>query len=77
MVYKHGVELRPAKKYRLKTWVKVTLSVLAIAAASVACVLAVKAWANNRHYWYQECDQAYGYTTDYYTCRNYHIRGSK
>ena len=27
--------------------------------------------------WYKECDSAYGYTTDYYTCRNYHIKGSK
>ena len=27
--------------------------------------------------WYKECDSAYGYTTDYYTCRNYYIKGGK
>ena len=27
--------------------------------------------------WYQECDAHYGYTTDYYTCRLYHIRGGE
>lgn len=77
MVHKHGIELRPAKKYKLRTWVKVTLATLAIAGACAAVALGVKAWADKQHDWYQECDQAYGYTTDYYTCRNYHIHGSK
>lgn len=76
-VYKHGIDIRPAKKLRLKRWVKVTLGVVAVAAACAVTVFAIGKWADNQHDWYQECDQAYGYTTDYYTCRNYHIRGGK
>lgn len=58
---------------RLKGWVKVTLAFI----AGVLFTLAVQAWSERSERWYQECDAYYGYTTDYYTCRLYHIRGGE
>ena len=61
------------KKRRLKGWVKITLAFI----AGVVFTLAIQAWCERSEQWYEECDNYYGYTTDYYTCRLYHIRGGE
>lgn len=58
---------------RLKGWVKIALAFI----AGVLFTLAVQAQSERSERWYQECDAHYGYTTDYYTCRLYHIRGGE
>lgn len=49
------------------------VSVLAIAGLALGIAKA----SERSERWYQECDAHYGYTTDYYTCRLYHIRGGE
>lgn len=57
----------------LKPWVKVVLAFLAGLLVGALVYLVASSVASSEA-WYQECDQALGYTTDYYTCRLYHIR---
>ncbi len=61
----------------LKGWVKMTLTFV----AGVIFTLTVSAIATDLRErsdrWFEECDSYYGYTTDYYTCRQYHIRGGE
>lgn len=66
------IKLTPIKTV-LRPWVKVVLAFLAglLVGALTYCVAHS---ISTSEAWYQECDQALGYTTDYYTCRLYHIR---
>ena len=62
-------------RLKLRPWVKMTLAFI----AGVIFTLAVSTIASDLRersdQWFEECDAHYGYTTDYYTCRLYHIRG--
>ena len=61
------------KRYRLKKEVKAVLVSLLVVACTVLCGM----WLAKEHArmsnWWNECDEHYGYATDYYTCRTYHI----
>lgn len=61
------------KHYRLKSGWIFLLGLLAGALLFVG----FRALNESYEHWYSECDEAYGYTTNYYTCRLYHIRGGK
>ena len=55
------------KKYRLKKWVKVTISVFIILA------LLVKKGVNDFEDLAKQCDKEYGYTCTYYDIRQYSL----
>ncbi len=58
-------------KRRLKKWVKVMLVVIAIG----GFYLMIGDIAKEYDEMYRRCDEAKGYTCDYYTARQYAIRG--
>lgn len=61
------------KHYRLKReWIFV-LGLL----GGVLLAVGLRVVSDMSARWYAECDTAYGYTTDYYACRQYHIHGGK
>ena len=67
-------EIRKVTKLKPLAWFLLgAASVLAIA----GLVLGMAKMSERSERWYQECDAHYGYTTDYYTCRLYHIRGGE
>lgn len=66
------IKITPIKTV-LRPWVKIALAFLAGLVVGAMIYLVASSVANSEA-WYQECDQALGYTTDYYTCRLYHIR---
>lgn len=61
------------KKYRLKRKYRIALEVILIALGILISINIIVKLNNNRNKWYEVCDSHYGYTTDYYTCRQYHI----
>lgn len=67
-------EIRKVTKLKPLAWFLLgAASVLAIAGLALGIAKA----SERSERWYQECDAHYGYTTDYYTCRLYHIRGGE
>lgn len=61
----------------IKPWVKTAATILVTALVTLACVWMWNWMSERSERWYQECDAHYGYTTDYYTCRQYHIKGGE
>lgn len=55
-------------KRKLRTWVKVTLTLITIILLATVIAQHIK-----QQEYYNQCDQALGYHTTYYTCRQYHI----
>ena len=67
-------EIRKVTKLKPLAWFLLgAASVLAI----VGLAFGMAKMSERSERWYQECDAHYGYTTDYYTCRLYHIRGGE
>lgn len=61
----------------LKPWVKTAATIVVTVLVTLACVWLWNWMSERSERWYQECDAYYGYTTDYYTCHLYHIRGGE
>lgn len=65
------------KRYRLKKEVKAVLVSLLVVAVVIALGILLGKEHARMSNWWNECDQHYGYATDYYTCRTYHINNNK
>lgn len=57
------------KKLKLRSWVIFVLGML----TTLGLQYTIKSINNTYDNFYKECDEYYGYTVDYYTCRQYHI----
>lgn len=57
------------KKLKLKRWVCFVLGII----FTLVTQQTIKFISETYDNWYKECDNHYGYTVDYYTCRQYHI----
>ena len=56
-------------KRKLRTWVKVTLTLITIGLLTTIVAQHIK----QQQEYYNQCDQALGYHTTYYTCRQYQL----
>ena len=65
--------MRSKKKLKLKRIWCFVLGIICCLAFQQITKLISNSWDE----YYRVCDEAYGYTTDYYTCRQYHIHNGK
>lgn len=61
------------KKYKLKNWVKITLSILFTIIVIIILILFLKKGANDFEELAKQCDQDKGYTCSYYEIRQYSL----
>ena len=60
-------------KYKLKPQIKIILIIIGFILIGILSMNLVKNYSERMEKWYNECDSYYGYKTDYYQCRLYHI----
>ena len=60
-------------KYKLKPQIKIILIIIGFILIGILTMHFIKNYNERMEKWYNECDSYYGYKTDYYQCRLYHI----
>lgn len=60
-------------KYKLKPQIKIILIIFGFILIGILATHLIKNYNERMEKWYSECDSYYGYKTDYYQCRLYHI----
>ena len=60
-------------KYKLKPQIKMILIILGLILIGILIVHVLKDYNERMEKWYNECDNYYGYKSNYYQCRLYHI----
>ena len=60
-------------KYKLKPQIKMILIILGLILIGILIVHILKDYNERMEKWYNECDNYYGYKSNYYQCRLYHI----
>lgn len=63
------------KRRRLKKWVRVTLTSMAVILFGGLFYLVIAQGSKNINDMYEQCDNAKGYTCSYYEARQYMLRG--
>lgn len=60
-------------KYKLRPQIKMILIILGLILIGILIVHVLKDYNERMEKWYNECDNYYGYKSNYYQCRLYHI----
>ena len=60
-------------KYKLKSQIKILLIILGLILIGILIIHLLKDYNERMEKWYNECDNYYGYKSNYYQCRLYHI----
>lgn len=60
-------------KYKLRPRIKMILIILGLILIGILIVHILKDYNERMEKWYNECDNYYGYKSNYYQCRLYHI----
>lgn len=60
-------------KYKLKPQIKMILIILGLILIGILIIHLLKDYNERMEKWYTECDNYYGYKSNYYQCRLYHI----
>lgn len=63
------------RKYKLRSWVKYTLAILAIIVSMIIVVSICKTRFMQLDNLAKDCDNKMGYTCTYYEIKNYSLRG--
>ena len=60
-------------KYKLRPQIKMILIILGLILIGILIMHLLKDYNERMEKWYNECDNYYGYKSNYYQCRLYHI----
>ena len=60
-------------KYKLRPQIKILLIMLGLILIGILIIHLLKDYNERMEKWYNECDNYYGYKSNYYQCRLYHI----
>ena len=60
-------------KYKLKPQIKILLIIHELILIGILIMHVLKDYNERMEKWYNECDNYYGYKSNYYQCRLYHI----
>ena len=60
-------------KYKLRPQIKILLIILGLILIGILIMHLLKDYNERMEKWYNECDNYYGYKSNYYQCRLYHI----